>query len=143
MRELVEAVRPGVLLHEVPGVDEAVLRGGGEVFRLPLTPDAALRQRALVTGLPALFAKLPVAVPRPRFVGVLEDGETPFTAERRLPGVPVEAVEGIAAAQWDGVLAALEAVTPGEVREWGGLYRPTVLLADPARGVLTGLVDWR
>jgi hypothetical protein len=143
LRELVEAVRPGVVLHEVPGTDEVVLRGGGEVFRLPLTAEAVDRQRALVKGLPALFAKLPVAVPRPRYVGVLADGETPFTAERRLPGEPVEAVDGIAAAQWDGVLAALEAVTPGEVREWGGLYRPTVLLADPARGVLTGLVEWR
>lgn len=130
-------------LHEVPGIDEAVLRGGGEVFRLPLTPEAVARQRALVKGLPALFAKLPVAVPRPRYVGVLADGETPFTAEGRLPGVPVGAVDGIAAAQWDGVLAALEAVTPGEVREWGGLYRPSVLLGDPARGVLTGLVEWR
>ena len=136
-------MRPGVVLHEVPGTDEVVLRGGGEVFRLPLTAEAVDRQRALVKGLPALFVKLPVAVPRPRYVGVLANGETPFTAERRLPGEPVEAVDGIAAAQWDGVLAALEAVTPGEVREWGGLYRPTVLLADPARGVLTGLVEWR
>lgn len=144
MRELVEAVRPGVVLHDGPPCeDEVVLHGGGEVFRLPLTPEAVGRQRALVRSLPALVAKLPVACPRPRFVGVLADGETPFTAERRLDGVPVEELEGIAAGQWEGVLAALDAVTPGEVREWGGLHRPTVLLGDPRRGVLTGLVAWR
>lgn len=144
MRELVAAVRPGIALRQAGGHDdEVVLHGGGEVFRLPLTEDAVARQRALVTGLPALFAKLPVAVPRPRYVGVLADGQTPFTAERRLPGEPVTELTGIAAAQWEGVLAGLDAVTPGEVREWGGLYRPTVLLADLRRGVLTGLVDWR
>jgi hypothetical protein len=143
VRELVEAVRPGIVLHEVEGVDEVVLHGGGEVFRLPLTDAAVARQRVLVTSLPALFALLPVAVPRPRYVGVLADGATPFTAERRLPGEPVEHPTGIAAGQWEGVQAALDAVSPGQVREWGGLFRPTLLLADPGRGVLTGVVEWR
>ena len=143
MRELVEAVRPGVVLHEVEGVDETVFHGGGEVFRLPLTDAAVARQRVLVTSLPALFALLPVAVPRPRYVGVLADGATPFTAEKRLPGVPAEQLRGIAAGQWEGVQAALGSVSPGQVREWGGLFRPTLLLADPTRGVLTGLVEWR
>ncbi|MGZ6793967.1 MAG: hypothetical protein ACXVFV_13515, partial [Mycobacteriales bacterium] len=141
--ELVAAVRPGVRLRQVAADDELVVVGGGEVFRLPLDEEAAARQRVLVASLPALAAVLPVAVPRPRWVGVLADGQTPFTGERRLPGVPVDVLEGIAAAQWEGVLAALEAVPPGQVREWGGLLRPTVRLADPARGVLTGLVAWR
>ncbi len=144
MRELVRAVRPLVTLTEIAGPDdEVVFRGGGEVFRLPLTGEAVARQRALVKGLPVLFAKVPVAVPKPRWVGVLRDGQTPFTAETRLPGVALTELRGIAATQWEGVLAALDAVSPGEVREWGGLHRPTVLLADPARGVLTGLVEWR
>lgn len=143
MIELVAAVRPGVALRRLAETDELVVAGGGEVFRLPLTDEAAARQRVLVASLPALAALLPVAVPRPRWVGVLADGQTPFTGERRLPGEPAAAPQGIAAAQWDGVLAALDAVTPGQVREWGGLHRPTVLLADPGRGVLTGLVEWR
>ena len=142
MRELVLAVRPGLALTEVEGVDEVVLRGGGEVFRLPLTEGAVARQRALVTALPALFALLPVAVPRPRFVGVLADGETPFTAEKRLPGVPWEPT-GLGLSQLEGVREALDAVTDGQAREWGGRFRPTVLLGEPTRGVLTGLVDWR
>jgi hypothetical protein len=143
-RGLVAAVRPGIVLRQAISCDdEVVFHGGDEVFRLPLTDGAVARQRALVTGLPALFAKLPVAVPRPRYVGVMEDGQTPFTAERRLPGVMTEELTGVAATQWDGVLAALGAVTSGEVREWGGLFRPTVLLRDPGRGVLTGLVEWR
>ena len=143
MRELVEAVRPGVVLREVEGIDEVVFHGGGEVFRLPLNDAAVARQRVLVTSLPALFALLPVAVPRPRYVGVLADGTTPFTAEKRLPGEPVEELRGIAAGQWEGVQAALDAVSAGQVREWGGLFRPTLLLADPGRRVLTGVVEWR
>jgi hypothetical protein len=143
VRELVAAVRPGVVLREVEGVDEVVFHGGGEVFRLPLSDAAVARQRSLVKALPALFAMLPVAVPSPRFVGVLADGVTPFTAEKRLPGAPCEQPRGIALGQWEGVVAALEAVSPGQVREWGGLFRPTLLLADPVRGVLTGLVEWR
>lgn len=143
MRELVAAARPGVVLREVEGVDEVVFHGGGEVFRLPLTEAAVARQRSLVKALPVLFALLPVSVPSTRFIGVLADGATPFTAEKRLPGVPSEQPRGIALAQWEGVVAALEAVSPGQVREWGGLFRPTLLLADPVRGVLTGLVEWR
>jgi hypothetical protein len=140
---LVAAVRPGVPLRIVSEGDEVVLHGGGEVFRLPVTPEAVRRQRVLVRSLPKLFAQLPVAVPRPRYVGVLADGETPFTAEKRLPGSAVTALDGIAEEQWEGAVAALDAVSPGEVREWGGLYRPTVVLADRSRGVLTGLVEWR
>lgn len=143
MIELVSAVRPGVALRIVSEGDEVVLHGGGEVFRLPLTEEAVRRQQVLVRSLPKLFAQLPVAVPRPRYVGVMADGETPFTAEKRLAGSAVTALDGIAAEQWEGAVAALDAVSPGEVREWGGLYRPTVVLADPSRGVLTGLVEWR
>lgn len=136
-------MRPGVVLREVEGVDEVVFHGGGEVFRLPLSEAAVARQRSLVKALPALFALLPVTVPSPRFIGVLADGATPFTAEKRLLGAPCEHPRGIALGQWEGVVAALEAVSPGQVREWGGLFRPTLLLADPVRGVLTGLVEWR
>lgn len=117
--EVMAVARPGVVLREVPGVDEVVLHGGGEVFRLPLAEGAATRQRVLVKALPALFAKLPVAVPRPRFVGVLADGTTPFTAEKRLPGTDLGRAAGIACAQWEGVMAALDAVSPGTaVVEW-------------------------
>ena len=111
-------------LREVDGVDEVVFHGGGEVFRLPLTDIAVARQRVLVTSLPALFALLPVAVPRPRYVGVLADGATPFTAEKRLPGEPVEELRGIAVGQWEGVQAALDAVSPGQIREWAGSSGP-------------------
>lgn len=143
MRELVGAVRPGLVLREVEGIDEVVFHGGGEVFRLPLTDAAVARQRVLVTSLPALFPLLPVPVPRPRYVGVLADGATPFTAEKRLPGEPIEELRGIAAAQWEGVQVALDTVSSAQAREWGGLCRPTLLLADPSRGVLTGLAEWR
>ena len=136
------AVRPGVVPRLVAETDEAVFHGGGEVFRLPLTPGAVSRQRALVKGLPQLRPLLPVAVPAPRWIGVLADGETPFTAEPRLPGTVSAEPVGIAARQWEGVLAALESISPAEAREWGGVYRPTLLLTDPDRGVLTGLVEW-
>ena len=145
MIDLVAAVRPGVRLRVArTGPDELVVRGGGEVFRLPLDATALARQAVLVLALPALFPLLPVAVPRPRRVGVLSDGSTPFTAERRLPGVPGGVLVGVALQQWDGVRAALDAVPAGLLREWGvsGVPRPSVLLHDPARGVLTGLVDW-
>ena len=145
MLELIAAVRPGVRLREVGRDDELVAVGGGEIFRLPLTAQALGRQAMLVAALPALRPLLPVAVPVPRRVGVLADGQTPFTAERRLAGEPVAVPSGIAAAQWEGVLAALDALAPGRLREWGVEVapRPRVLLADPGRGVLTGLVDWR
>ena len=142
MRELIEAVRPGLIPRLVAETDEAVFHGGGEVFRLPLTITAASRQRALVKGLPRLRNLVPVAVPVPRWVGVMADGVTPFTGERRLPGVEISEPTGIAAQQWQGVLAALDAVSPAEAQEWGGIYLPTLLLADPHRGVLTGLVEW-
>ncbi len=144
MRELVEAARPGVVVREVEAAaDERVFHGGGEVFRLPLTSDAVARQRVLVRSLPVLAALVPVPVPRPRYVGVLADGQTPFTAERRLSGAPTTDLGAIAAGQWAGTLAALEDVSEGQRREWGGLHRPTLLLADPVTGVLTGLVAWR
>ena len=144
--ELVGAARPGVALRAAPSYDdELVLVGGGEVFRLPLTDAAAARSALLVTALPALRTRLPVAVPLPRYVGVLADGVTPFTAERRLPGAAVTAPVGLAAGQLAGVRAALDDVTAHEVSQWGAgpLPTPRVLLHDPARGVLTGLVCWR
>ena len=55
----------------------------------------------------------------------------------------------IAVGQRDGVLAALAEVPAREARGWGvpgdgaGLVVDATLLADPARGVLTGLVGWR
>ena len=146
---LVAVARPGVRLRRITGVPaydgEVVLVGGGEVFRLPLTGAAAARAAVLVRALPALRVRLPVAVPLPRFVGVLADGSTPFTAERRLPGTPVEQPTGIAAGQLEGVLAALAEVTAHEAAQWGAatVPRPQVLLHDRGRGVLTGLVAWR
>lgn len=142
--EVVRTFRRGLSLRPGPVLeDEVVLHGGGEVFRLPLTPGALDRQAVLLRALPVLAVSLPVAVPRPRRIGVLPDGITPFTAEPRLPGVAVAEARGLAALQWDGVAAALDAVPPGQVREWGGLPQPAVLLHDPVRGVLTGLVAWQ
>lgn len=121
MQHLVAAARPGVALRRVPSAlaDEAVLVGGGEVFRLPLEPSASAGHAVLVRALPRLRVLVPVAVPQPRYVGVLDDGETPFTAERRLPGVRPSALGSIAAGQLEGVVAALLAVPAREARQWG------------------------
>lgn len=157
---LVQAARPGVALRPrpTPHDDELVLAGGGEVFRLPLAASATARHAVLVRALPRLVPLVPVALAPPRYVGVLADGATPFTAERRLPGVPPQAVEGIARGQLEGVLAALEAVPAREAEQWGVppgtgpddvLQHPglageprRVLLADPRTGLLTGVVGW-
>ena len=153
LRAAAQAARPGVALREVPGPDdELVLHGGGEVLRLPRTPAAAARLVLLVRALPRLRPLVPVAVPQPRLVGVLEDGETPFTAEARLPGVPGLALEGLAVGQLAGLLAALADVPVREAQSWGvpgdgtllhGALDPAALLVDPRRGVLTGVVGWR
>ena len=147
-------MRPGFALTALAvHDDEAVLAGGDEVFRLPLAPSAAERHAVLVRALPELRTRLPVAVAVPRYVGAMADGSTPFTAERRLPGSPATELGSIAAGQLEGVLAALAAVPVREARQWGvpgdgdvlrhgGLVRPA-LLADPQRGVLTGITGWR
>ena len=94
--------------------DELVLLGGGEVFRLPLAPSGLARLTVLVRALPVLRSRVPVAVAPPRWVGVLPDGETPFTAEPRLPGRPPTGPLGsIAAGQLAGVGAALGNVVAG------------------------------
>ena len=123
------------------------------MFRLPLTPAAGHRHAVLVRTLADLRTRLPVDVAAPRPVGVMTDGETPFTAERRLPGVPVTALTSIAAGQLAGVVAALAAVPAREARAWGvpgdgellvhGPLTLAALLGDPARGVLTGITGWR
>ena len=154
----VAAVRPGVRLREVDGPpDEAVVHGGGEVFRLPRTPEAAARHAVLVKALPVLRSRVPVPVAAPRYTGVLPDGETPFLAEPRLPGVrladlPGHVLSGIAVGQLSGVLLALAGVVEREAGQWGlpgsgallhGDLTPAALLVDPARGLLTGVVGWR
>lgn len=153
LEQVVRAVRPGVERLEVlaEGDDEVVLAGGAEVFRLPLSPEAVERHSVLVKALPVLRTRVPVAVAPPRYVGVLADGSTPFTAERRLPGGPVPALSGIAAAQLAGVVAALRAVPAKEARQWGvpgngevlvhGALATAALLGDGPR--LTGIVGWR
>lgn len=132
--------------------DEVVLAGGGEVFRLPLTPTAAARHAVLVRALPELRTRLPVTVPTPRYVGLMPDGTTPFVAERELPGQPSSTLGPIALGQLQGVLAALAAVPEREAAQWGvagegsllhGALDASALLHDPARGVLTGVVGWR
>ncbi len=151
--DAVAAVRPGVALRAVPGpVDELVVRGGEEVFRLPRTPGAAARLQLVVRLLPLLRPRLPLALPAPRLVGVLADGATPFTAERRLPGRPPEgALAPVAAGQLAGLVAALDDVSEREAAMWGvpgsgallhGALSRAALLADPARGVLTAVVGW-
>ena len=107
-----------------------------------------------VRALPALRTRVPVALPAPRYVGVMPDGATPFTAEPRLPGAPphpARLLGSIARAQLQGVLAALAAVSPKEARQWGvpgdgdvllhGDLRLAVLLANGPR--LTGVTGWR
>lgn len=152
--DAVRAVRPDVRVRCVRNDgDEVVLAGGDEVFRVPLTPAAVERHAVLVRALPVLRLKLPVAVAPPRYVGVLDDGTTPFLAERRLAGVPATGALGpIASGQLAGVLAALAAVPPREAQQWGvtgdgallhGALAPTAVLVDAGRGVLTGIVGWR
>ena len=146
-------MRPGIVLRALAvHDDEAVLAGGGEVFRLPLSPEAAERHGVLLRVLPALRNRLPVAVAVPRYVGLMPDGATPFLAEPELPGEPVTGLGPIAAGQLAGVLAALADVPPREAQQWGvtgegsllhGALDRTALLHDPARGLLTGIVGWR
>ena len=151
--ELVAAVRPGVRLRRLESApDEVVLAGGGEVFRLPRTAQAAEESAAAVRALPHLRALVPVRVPAPRFVGVLADGATPFTAERRLAGTPGLPATSTALGQLAGLLEALAAVPEREAMSWGvpgsghllhGALSEAVLLADPSRGVLIGVAGWR
>ena len=148
-----QRVRPGLELRSLAvHDDEVVLAGAGEVFRLPLAAPAVARQAVLVRALPELRARLPVPVPVPRYVGVLPDGATPFTAEPLLPGEPAGALGTIALGQLAGALAALAAVPEREAQQWGvpgqgsllhGALDAGALLVDPTRGVLTGLVGWR
>lgn len=122
------------------------------MFRLPLSPAAVARHAVHVRALPALVTRVPVALAAPRYVGVLPDGQTPFTAERRLPGTPVRGPLGsIATAQLAGVVAALADVPAREARQWGvpgdgdvlvhGALTADALLADGPR--LTGITGWR
>ncbi len=157
LERLVAEVRPGVALRALAvHDDEAVLAGGDEVFRLPLAPSGSQRLALLVTALPVLRTRVPLSVAIPRWIGVMPDGRTPFSAEPLLPGAPAGDLTAgtplsgaIAVGQRDGVLAALADVPVREARSWGvpgdgaGLLAGATLLADPARGVLTGLVGWR
>lgn len=163
LERLVEAVRPGIELRALAvHDDEVVLAGGAEVFRLPLAASAAIRHAVLVQALPTLRTALPVTVAVPRYIGVMADGETPFTAEPLLPGAVPQALSAIAAGQLAGVLAALSGISTRQAQQWGvlgagesgagdsgagvllhgGLHR-SALLADPVSGLLTGLVGWR
>ena len=146
-------MRPGLALRTLAvHDDEVVLAGGGEVFRLPLDDAAATRQSALVAAMPQLRSRLPVTVPVPRYVGLMPDGATPFTAEPALLGERPATLDPIAAGQLAGVLAALAAVPEREARQWGvpgsgsllhGALDDTALLLDPGRGLLSGVVGWR
>lgn len=151
LERLVEQIRPGVVLSALAvHDDEAVLAGGGEVFRLPLAPSGVARQAMLLAALPVLRTRVPVAVAVPRRVGVMPDGETTFTAEPLLPGSPVPpaGLGALAAAQLAGVVAALAGVAPREARAWrvpgdgAVLFAGATLLVDPDRGLLTGVVAW-
>lgn len=151
MIRAVRAVRPTADLRPVEGPeDELVLHGGGEVFRLPRSPEAAERIVLCTRVLPRLRPLVPVPVPAPRLVGVLDDG-LPFSAEPRLPGVRPDHLDGIALGQLDGLLAALADVPVREAREWGlsgdgvlrhGRLSVATVLVDARRGVLTGVVGW-
>ena len=146
-------MRPGVALRSLAvHDDEVVLAGGDEVFRLPLDPSGAQRHAVLVRALPALRTRLPVPVAVPRYVGLMPDGATPFTAEPLLAAQPVTTLGSIATGQLAGVLAALSGVPEREARQWGvsgegsllhGALDRTALLVDPVRGLLAGVVGWR
>lgn len=150
LERLVQEVRPGVVLRSLAvHDDEAVLASDNEVFRLPLAPSGAARLAVLVRAVPELRPKLPVLVAVPRWIGVMPDGETPFTAEPLLPGQLAAELGAIAAGQLAGVRAGLAAVPAREARQWGVegdgevLVASGRLLADTARGVLVGLVGVR
>jgi hypothetical protein len=148
------AARPDVALDVLDDDgDELVLTAGDEVLRLPHGPTRWPGRQVLVVAMPALRVRLPVAVPVPRYVGVLGDGATPFTAERRLPGTALAgtALCGIAVGQLAGTVAALRDVSEREAHAWGvegsgsllhGALTPaSVLLGDA--GLVSGVVGWR
>jgi macrolide phosphotransferase len=175
------------------------------VFRFPRRPEVADALETELRVLPLLHRHLPVAVPRPAVVGLLDDGEHRFAGYPALPGEPLAADlitgarGGLVVSQLAGILAALhrvsarEAVAAGLRRSTGAEWRErlvgvveragTVLgragvslpsrdvdrwlatiaddrcwpdpltvihgdlgtehvLADPDRGVLTGVIDW-
>ena len=154
LERLVAEVRPGIELRSLAvHDDEAVLAGGDEVFRLPLAPSGSARLAMLVRALPELRSRLPVAVAVPRFIGVMPDGVTPFSASPLLPGSSAAQLDSIASGQLAGVLAALADVPVREARQWGvegdgsvllhGALSLSCLLVDPTRGVLTGITGWR
>jgi hypothetical protein len=149
----VAQVRPDAQLRSLAvHDDEVVLSSGTEVFRLPLDESAAQRHATLVRALPQLRTRIPVRLPVPRYIGLMPDGATPFTAEPLIPGAPATSLGSIAGGQLAGVLAALAEVPEREARQWGiqgsgsllhGALDGTALLLDEQRGLLSGIVGWR
>ncbi len=187
---------PAAAVWHDGGWDFAVIETDGLMYRFPRRPEAAaalVREAAL---LPVLASRLPVALPRLRLAGVLEDG-TPYGVYPKLPGEPLQTLSSVAAGQLAGVIAALHGVpvreavelgVTGDPGDWRPAYagwaarararvlplvapedraeaerrlaaplelaadgaprlthgdlHPAHLLGDPARGVLTGVLDW-
>jgi aminoglycoside phosphotransferase (APT) family kinase protein len=114
-------------LAELPGRLHAggrnvwALDVGEWVVRIPRRPQV-VEQLVLETRLiDAIRPLLPVAVPRSRPVGVLDDG-TPFFAHPRIAGAPIDdetAASGLVASALVGALHALHAVPPRQVTYLG------------------------
>jgi aminoglycoside phosphotransferase (APT) family kinase protein len=101
------------------------------VFRFPRRPEIADALEIELRALPVLHRYLPVAVPRPAVVGLLDDGEHRFAGYPALPGEPLAADlvtggrGGLVVSQLAGFLAALHRVPTREVVA-AGLSRSTV-----------------
>jgi macrolide phosphotransferase len=124
------------------------------VFRFPRRPEVAELLEVELRLLPVLAAQLPVAVPHPAVVGLLDDGEHRFVGYPALPGEPLrpELVTsgrgGLVVSQLAGFLAALHRVSVREVAAAGVRLRAMsdwrAHLADVVErgvGALRGAVD--
>jgi len=93
------------------------LEVGDWVVRIPRRPDIVEELQQEMRLLDAIRPLLPVAVPRSRPVGVLDDG-TAFFAHPRIAGDPIDADaarSGLVASALVGMLHAVHAVPPRQV----------------------------
>ncbi|HZG96008.1 MAG TPA: phosphotransferase [Mycobacteriales bacterium] len=103
------------------GGRSSTLAIGDWLLRFPRRPevvDELVREQRVLDAIAPL---LPVAVPRSRPVGVLEDG-TPFFAHPLIPGEPLDeptARLGLVVSQLAGLLHALHAVPARQVTDLG------------------------
>jgi macrolide phosphotransferase len=102
-------------------------------FRFPRRPEVAELLEVELRLLPVLAPKLPVAVPQPAVVGLLDDGEHRFAGYPVVPGEPLRPAlvtggrGGLVVSQLAGFLAALHAMS---VREVAAAGVPLQTMAD-------------